>query len=94
MFKKIKAAAGLMPQIIRIVKELIEAVEVPGHGQEKKQAVLDVVQAVWQTSGKYVPLPPWEWAEPVVAELIDAVVAVYNAVNHLDKFQNGGDAEE
>lgn len=65
-----------IPALIGIIKEAIEAVETPGYGAEKKQAVLDVVRAVLVA----LSIPDIEKLMGVSGIIIDILVNVYNLV--------------
>ena len=81
-FKQALTAIKVIMALIGPLKELIKAVEIPGFGPEKKQAVLDAISAMMKEL-------PWEISDEVQAlvlkilgALIDIIVAVYNLLGH------------
>ena len=68
--------------VIPFVRKIIEQVEIPGFGPEKRQAVLDALRGIIREL-------PWEISEDVVdsslgilGALIDITVAVLNLLGH------------
>jgi len=72
----------LLPALIGAVMALIKVFEVPGYGEEKKEAVLLVVGLIFDTLSSFVELPiEKEKALEFVGKAIDAIVAFFNAIN-------------
>lgn len=85
MLEEIINGGKLFGVLIGIIKSLIEALEVPGHGAEKKKAVKDVIQEIWEAVDKEYnfPLPDWKYIKSVVGTTIDLIVKVWNLTGKL-----------
>lgn len=81
--KKIAEILGivrLLVGLIEPIKEFIKQVEVPGHGPEKKKAVLDLLAQIISTVDTAIPgvdLPD-ELIMNFASNVIDIIVAFYN----------------
>lgn len=81
--KKIAEILGivrLLVGLIEPIKEFIRQVEIPGHGPEKKQAVLELVSEVVDTVDLALPgvTVPKELIMNFTSNVIDILVAFYN----------------
>lgn len=76
-------ALKLIGALIPLVKGLVEGFETPGHGEEKKQAVLEAVEKVIDQAG--APEGIKTFALWVVGFVIDAIVAIKNAVGEFKR---------
>ncbi len=79
-----------LPGIFTVVKDLVELVEVPGHGPQKKQAVLDMIDAGYDVAAELYPeakVLEKETVRKVADRAIDAVVAIKNATGQFRKGQ-------
>lgn len=77
--------------VFSLVKELVQQFEVPGHGSEKQQAVLNAVGIAYDTAENFVKIPiSKQEVLDLATKLIDAIVAFYNAIG---KFVHGSPAE-
>lgn len=70
-----------VPTIISILKEAIEAVETPGYGLEKKNAVLDIVRVALAAFS----VPDLDKLMGVAAALVDVIVAAWNLCGKFKK---------
>ena len=86
---KILELLKFLPALIASVMALIKAFEVPGFGEEKKNAVLLMVGMVIDTLKSFLTTLPLDKAQILdfVGKAIDAIVAFFNAVNI---FKKGG----
>ncbi len=85
MFKKIGKAIEILRIIIALIpfiRQLIEAVEIPGNGTAKKAAVLEAV-------GGIIDNLPWEIADDVkesvlaiISGIVDLIVGILNLLGH------------
>ena len=57
MLDKILPIVGVIVGSVRLIKEFIELVEVPGHGEEKKQAALELISASYDHINSVITLP-------------------------------------
>jgi len=79
MLDKILSVIGVIVGFIRLVKEFIELVEVPGHGEEKKQAVLELISASYDQINSIIALPIQKDKVMALADnFIDILVRIYN----------------
>lgn len=79
---KILELLKLLPALIGVLMALIKVFEVPGHGTEKKEAVLAMVGLIFDFLGSLIELPiEKEKALDFVGKAIDAIVAFLNAIN-------------
>lgn len=79
MLDKILSIVGVIVGFIQLIKQFIELVEVPGHGEEKKQAVLELIGASYDHINSVVTLPISK--DKVLAlsdNFIDILVRIYN----------------
>ena len=81
--KKIAEILGIVKLLVGLInpiKEFIKAVEVPGHGPEKKAAVLELVSEVVDTVDLALPgvTIPKELIMNFTGNIIDILVAFYN----------------
>ena len=79
---KVLKIIGVVLAVLPFVRKIIEQVEIPGFGPEKRQAVLDALRGI---IGKL----PWKVADDVadaaidiIGGLIDMVVGVLNLIGH------------
>ena len=72
--------------IFRAVKDLVEEFEAPGFGEEKKKAVLDTINAIYDTFESVVPIERDE-VLTLAEKFIDIIVRVYNIIG---KFKRDG----
>lgn len=77
--------------LIRAIIELVQAFEVPGNGEAKRNAVLEVVGVVWDNIQDYLG-EKIAWSKDKVlafaSQVIDIVVKFYNLIGF---FQHGGE---
>ena len=79
MLDKILSIVGVIVGFIRLIKEFIELVEVPGHGEEKKQAVLELISASYDQLNSIIALPISKDKVIALADnFIDILVKIYN----------------
>lgn len=81
MLDKILLVIGIVIGVVRAISELVKIFEVPGNGQTKKEAVLNVLGVIYDELAKMFVLPiTKERLLAIASALIDIVVAVYNAL--------------
>lgn len=61
------------------VKRLVEEFERPGHGAEKKEAVLKTIEVFYDITKEYLPLTKEQVLE-LADKLIDVIVGFYNII--------------
>jgi hypothetical protein len=66
-------------KLIEVIKELVVQFEHPGFGEEKKQAVLSVVGALYDLVDIFTPFTKEKVLE-ISSILIDIIVAFYNLI--------------
>lgn len=78
----------ILPPLCTAIVNLINQFETPGHGPEKKQAVLDVIGELFQGFESVVIDTPLvkEDVLNLASRLIDLIVAFYNTIG---KFKHG-----
>ena len=91
--KKIAEILGivrLLVGLIEPIKQFIKAVEVPGHGPEKKAAVLELVSEVVDTVDLALPgvTIPKELIMNFTGNVIDIIVGFYNLTGIFKKSGN------
>jgi hypothetical protein len=72
----------IVSKLVPFVRQLIEQVEVPGHGPEKKQAVLDAVTGIMNNMGLTISEGVKTGVLKVISLLIDIIVGVLNLLGH------------
>jgi len=78
---KVLFIIGIVVAVVKAIAELVKIFEVPGNGQTKKDAVLQVLGVIYDEAGKIAELPiAKERLLAIAGALIDIVVAVYNAL--------------
>lgn len=67
--------------LVKAIIELVKAFEVPGFGQEKKQAVLEVVGIIWDGFANVFDLP-WDKAkvQQFADQVIEIIVKFFNVI--------------
>lgn len=81
MLERILLFIGFLVAIVRAISELVKVFEVPGNGQAKKDAVLNVLGVIYDETTKVFELPvSRERFLATAGAIIDIVVAVYNAL--------------
>lgn len=81
---------GTLAGVFSAVAIMVRAVESPGGGAEKKQAVLDGIGAIYDATDQWLaPLIPKERLLQIASVFIDIVVALDNAIG---VFQHRQDA--
>ena len=80
---------ALIPALFALIKgsiEMVEAVSSGKTGPEKKQAVLDALQATWEgVQAAFGINVAYATIAPVIGLLIDLAVAIYNATGFFQK---------
>ena len=72
---------GIIVAVAKAIAELVEIVEIPGNGEAKKEAMLDLLGAIYDETNKLVALPvSRERLLAIAGSLIDVIVAIYNAL--------------
>jgi len=72
---------GIIVAVAKAIAELVEIVEIPGNGEAKKKAMLDLLGAIYDETNKLVALPvSRERLLAIAGSLIDVIVAIYNAL--------------
>ena len=78
---KIILVIGIIVAVVKAISELVKVFEVPGNGETKKKAVLDVLGVIYDEVSKITTMPlSKERLLAIAGALIDIVVAVYNAL--------------
>jgi outer membrane biosynthesis protein TonB len=73
----------IAPAVFKIVAELIQAFESEGNGAQKKQAVLDSLQIIYETTNNFVTLKvPFSFVKSLAEGTIEVIVGFYNLVGH------------
>jgi len=86
MLSKILEFLKLIPGLLSMLIALVNLFEVPGHGPEKKNAVLVVVGLALDFIAGFITLPfEKEKILDFAGKTIDAIVAFFNAVNVFKK---------
>ena len=83
MLQYLKTSGVVALGLLRTINEAIDMFEVPGHGPEKKRAVLSVGMTLYNTISKTLPggAPlATDTVATLVSSLIDVVVGFRNAV--------------
>lgn len=70
-----------VPAVVAILKEAIEAVEIPGYGPEKKAAVLDIVKV----SLLAFAAPDIDKLVALAGSIIDVLVGIWNLAGKFKK---------
>ena len=79
-----------LPGILTVVKDLVELIEVPGHGPAKKQAVLELVETGYDVATELYPeakVLDKGTVQKIADRAIDTVVAIKNATGQFRKGQ-------
>lgn len=77
--------------LLTAVKKLVEEFEVPGHGPEKKQAVLDAVAALYDLGKEWIPIEK-EKVLSLASMFIEIIVSFYNIVGIFKHSSQGSPA--
>ena len=78
---KIVLVIGIIVAVVKAISELVKVFEVPGNGETKKKAVLDVLGVIYDEASKIATMPiSKERLLAIAGAIIDIVVAVYNAL--------------
>lgn len=93
MLAKLITYLTVLPPLVTTILKLIEAVERPGHGEEKKNAVIQFVGVAFDSFEATVTDTPLtrEDIENMASKLIDICVTFYNLIG---KFKHGGENQE
>lgn len=91
MFSKLKDAWALMSMFLGLapmIRELISAIEVPGHGPEKLKVVVDLAKAAYEmVPGEFKVLISLDKVEAYVVTIVNILVPYFNAVGLFTKKQ-------
>jgi hypothetical protein len=80
---QITGIIAIVSTLISVIRETIEAVETPGFGAEKKQAVLDVIGAILDG---FPALPvARDTIMGIAGTIIDVLVNIYNVAGKFRK---------
>lgn len=78
---KVILIIGIIVAVVKAISELVKIFEVPGNGETKKKAVLDVLSVIYDEASKITTMPiSKERLLAIAGALIDIIVAVYNAL--------------
>lgn len=79
----IKNVIAIITIIVELVKELINVFEIPGYGEEKKQAVLGVLSLVFDLINDYLFTLPFSEDKllSLAGGLIDIFVSFFNSTS-------------
>lgn len=81
MLNQIVLIIGVIVGIVKAIAALVELVEVPGQGEQKKQAVLDLLGVIYDEVSKITALPiTKERLLAIASNLIDIIVKIYNTL--------------
>lgn len=70
---------GIVTAFIKALAELVKLVESPGFGQEKKEAVLEIVATMYDELNKEIGMPiSRERVLSIASTVIDVLVGLYN----------------
>jgi hypothetical protein len=72
----------IVNKLVPFVRQLIEQVEIPGFGAEKKAAVMTAVTGILDNMGVDITPNVREGVLKVVSFLIDIIVGVLNLIGH------------
>jgi hypothetical protein len=84
----IKNIITIITITVNLIRELVEVFEIPGYGEEKKQAVKDVLSMVFDIIQEYLFELPFTKAKllEIADGIIDIVVGFFNSTG---KFVRG-----
>ena len=72
----------IVNKLVPFVRQLIEQVEIPGFGPEKKKAVMDAVTGILDNMGVEITTQVRDGVLKVISFLIDVIVGVLNLLGH------------
>ena len=74
--------------LLRTIHDAVDIFEVPGHGPEKRRAVVSTTITMYHSLGRLMKLPidiPPEILADITGKLVDVVVAFKNATDGFNK---------
>lgn len=83
--KTLQLIFGLFPLLLSAIKEVEEAIPLPGQGKKKLELVLDVLKSAYDAGDELLRSFSWDRVVEIAVPLITKIVGLLNALGVFQK---------